>query len=259
MKSIGHSLRFMAVLALIPVIGVIGIMTGCDNKDVIPEKDFEIETLVAKYTDVPVEIDGILDDSAWSDARVYQMHISKDRDGEVQEGGGVMLAWDKEYLYVGAKLYDSDIVAEGDEDQLHHYLKGDTLEVFLKPEKQTWYWEAYVTPRGKKTSFFLPGRGRLWLDSMADYSMDMKVGASYKGTLNNWKDRDEYWIAEMAIPISALTEQGDDFGPSADWRILIARYNYSRYLSRWELSTAPQLPMTDFHRYEYYGILKLVE
>ncbi len=47
-------------------------------------------------------------------------------------------------------------VAEGKEDQLHHYQMGDLVELFLKPEDYTWYWELYATPIGKKTNFWFP-------------------------------------------------------------------------------------------------------
>ncbi len=233
--------------------------TGCEEYEALKPEDEPRPVVSARYTDVPVVIDGVLDDAAWEDAEVYHLVLGADREGEIREKGKAMVSWDENYLYVGVKFYDSDIVAEGEEDQLHHYKKGDLLEVFLKPEGQTWYWELYATPAEYKSTFFIPGRGRIWLDSMADYDMDLKVGAKYEGTLNYWEDVDEYWTAEMAVPVEELTARGEEFGPGAEWKILIARYNFSRYLPNRELSMYPRLSRTSFHLHEEYASLELVK
>ncbi len=256
MERFADSGCFRCILVLCGLVFTL-VLAGCETEKPWDEVE-EPRVVVARYTDAPVVIDGVLDDSAWEDAEVYHLGLSKDRDDEeVIEKGKAMVAWDDDYLYVGVKFYDSDIVAEGTEDQLHHYRKGDLAEVFIKPADHTWYWELYVTPAGHKTTFFLPGRGRLWLDSIADYSMDMKVAATYSGTLNNWEDVDDYWIGEMAIPISGLTARGEDFGPGAEWTILIARYNFSRYLYGRELSMYPPLSKTAFHLINEYAVLEL--
>ncbi len=145
-------------------------LSGCrgyDEKQTLPEQ-YEV---TARYTAVPVVIDGVLDDPAWENAQVYKLSFSKDRDNELEEKGSAMVAWDSDYLYAGFKFYDSDIVALGEEDQIHHYRMGDVAEVFLNPAGQTYYRELYVTPAGNKAHFFIPGRGRLPL-GIEDYSMD---------------------------------------------------------------------------------------
>ena len=220
------------------------------------------EIMEAIFTATPVAIDGVLDDAVWAKAASYPLRIKREDEkaGKVlQEGGTAKLAWDKEYFYVGVEFTDTDIVAEGNEDQLHHYNMGDVLEVFLKPVDNTWYWELYATPKGKKTNFFLPGRGRLWLDSNTNYICGLKVAAKCNGTLNQWEDKDKSWTAEMAMPIKDLTARGEKFTPDAKWIILVARYNYSRYLTAKEFSTAPQLvnPLYGYHSHETYGELRL--
>ena len=61
----------------------------------------------------------------------------------------------------------------------------------------------------------------------------------------------------MAIPINNLTLKRDVFDEAARWKILVARYNYSRYLSEKEFTMTPQLSKTNFHLYEEYAVLKL--
>jgi len=170
------------------------------------------------------------------------------------ESGEVRLVWDDKYFYAGIKFYDSDIIAKGKEDQMHHYKLGDLVELFLKPEDQTWYWELYATPGNKKTSFRLPERGNLTLRSCG-----LRVAAHCKGTLNNSRNRDRYWTAEMAMPIKDLINPDQEFAPGSNWRILVARYNYTRHLSVPELSMVPQISKTNYHLHEEYGVLELTK
>ncbi len=222
-------------------------------------------TMKAVYTNTPITVDGRLDEAVWKTADTYAMNLPDDRatDGtQLEEGGQIRLAWDKDYFYVGIRFSDSDIVAEGQEDQLMHHLLGDLCELFLKPADQLWYWELYVTPRGNKSSFWFPGRGRFGLPGNFKYDCGLKVAAQCAaGTLNDWEDTDKYWTAEMAMPVKDLTARGEKFGPDADWYILAARYNYSRYLKSQapEYSTTPKLSKTNFHLLEEYAVLELVK
>jgi hypothetical protein len=86
---------------------------------------------------------------------------------------------------------------------------------------------------------------------------NFKVAATVDGTLNNWKDKDKSWTIEMAIPIKELTVYGAKFDNSAEWSILLARYNYSVYLQKQELSAYPQLSNVNWHIYEEYAKLRL--
>ncbi len=241
------------------------ILTGCNYKQAAAEnsKDSTV-VMVSKYTAQPIKLDGLLDEPAWQQAQIYQMTLSADNtsSGKIpQETGSVRLAWDDNFFYVGWELPDSDVVAEGNENHLHHYTLGDIGELFLKPDDQSWYWELYVTPGGNLSTFWFPCRGRLGLKSCFEqYHFDMKVAAQCEGTLNNWQDKDVRWTAEMAVPISELTARGEKFAPGAKWHILTARYNYSRYLPETgpELTMYPQLPRTNHHLLENYAALELV-
>jgi hypothetical protein len=227
----------------------------------------------AAYTRDPITLDGKLDEDVWQRATAYPLQLpagSSDLDklydprvaaGESKpwDGGEVRLAWDDKYLYVAVKFEDSDVVAEGTEDQLHQYRMGDTAELFLKPADQTWMWEMYATPAGHKTAFFYPGPGRSFLPSVENYHSRLKVAAHVDGSLNQWHDRDNGWSAEFAVPLDELRDVGEPLAPGKPWLILVARYNYSRYLGHLELSSAPRLPWAAFMLYEYYGKLELVK
>ena len=203
----------------------------------------------------PIQIDGQLREPIWQQTAAYALQLPQ---APAKESGRVRLAWDDEALYVAIEFDDSDIVAEGDQDQLHHYEMGDVAELFLRPVDSTWYWELYATPHGRKTEFFFPGRGRLGVPSCfgGGNRRDLRVAATVDGTLNHWRDRDRSWTAEFAVPAKDLTEYGNQFGPGSQWHMLLARYNYSRYLAHRELSTAPALPELNFHALEGYAVLK---
>jgi hypothetical protein len=243
-----------------------GLIGGCASQcpTLCPTKTEAkpLPTMTAKYTQTPVKLDGKLDDPAWKTACVYPLYLSRDDADKGQtltEPGEVRLAWDDNYFYVAVKFIDSDIVAEGKKDQKLHYRLGDLCEVFLKNDDFTWYWELYGTPRGKKSNFFFPGWGRNGLPSMKAYTCDLAVAAQAKGTVNDWKDKDEYFTVELAMPIKDLTAFGGSFGPDTNWRILVARYNYSRYidLNGPEYSMTPPLSKTNYHLIKEYAKLRL--
>jgi len=216
--------------------------------------------LLAVHADVPVKIDGRLDDAIWAQARGYALGLCQDRVAqghEFMEGGWVRFAWDEQYLYMAVELKDSDVVAEGTADGEHHYAKGDVIELFLWPEAHTWYWELYVTPQDKQSAFFYPGAGRV-LPSAFTHCISLSVAAQVQGTFNDWADHDQGWTGEMAVPVRALTRRGESWGLDASWRVLVGRYNYSAYLQAVELTAMPQLSKTIFHLREEYGRLRLI-
>ena len=215
----------------------------------------------------PVKVDGRLDDEVWRSAPVYDLALGRGvSDGydalvarsaarRLHEKGAVRLAWNDTHLYVGVRFEDSDICAEGNAGQTPLYKLGDTLEVFLKPANSAWYSEFHATPMGRQSHLFFPGRGRIGLPSRLDFACDLQVAATFEGTLNQWRDRDGGWEAEMAIPVSQLVRPAEGWGPGTDWRVLIARYNYGRGLPVRELSSAPSLSVAMFHLYEEYGAI----
>jgi len=216
----------------------------------------------AVHTAVPVVIDGKLDDPVWKVAPWYRLGYSKDREAKgevVKDTGRVRLSWDADYLYLAAEFFDRDVVATRDEDEAHHYETGDVCELFLKPETAEHYWEMYVTPGGRKTTFYLPKF--MDIAPRNTYTSGLRVAAQVTGTLNDSSDQDYGWTGEMAVPINDLTAHGNPFGPGEKWRIFIGRYNYNIQHAdkKPEHSMTPPLSQTFFHLTKEYPALELVK
>lgn len=252
-------MKFRMIILLV-CINISLVLSGCTVNKCQIEHLRVVEK--AFYTKQPITLDGKLDEPVWKQATAYYLGISKNKIKEgkrLNEPGEVRFAWDDNYFYVAASFSDSDIVAEGKQDQMFHYQLGDVCELFLKPENENYYWELYVTPAGKKTTFFYPSRGYLGLPScFEDYKCDLKVAANCEGTLNNWHDKDKKWTAEMAMPIKDLEAVKAKFNQQVKWLVFIGRYNYSCYLQQMEHSMSPQLSETNYHLYEEYAELELV-
>lgn len=242
------------LLLLAPAMILLG---GCHTASIAPPP--APQNLLAHWSSESVTVDGRLLESVWEHAVAYPLSFSLADSPEGQsptEPGSVRLAWDSEYLYAAFEFQDSDVIEEGDADQLQQQRTGDVAELFLKPQGKPWYWEFHVTARARKSAFFFPSQGRSGLPSNFDYEHDTRAGAKIDGTLNEWSDQDGGWTAEMAIPLRDLTVQGEDFDPDSEWRVLAARYNYAFSLPAPELSSAPQLPRTSFHDHPHYGFLQ---
>lgn len=230
--------------------------------------------MVASYTAHSIRLDGKLEDPAWQNTPAYAFvhaenqyrksspDIRKFFRNSVVEAGKVRLLWDEKYLYAGFELTDTDIVAEGLSDQQNHFRLGDTVEVFLKPENQSWYWELYVTPRSRKTAYFFLGRGLCGLPGGYPEKPVLKgliAAASVKGTLNKSWDKDDKWTAEIAVPLSELTVRGEKLDQETAWLIFFGRYNYGRYLCICENSSFPLQRDINYHAHADYARLKLVK
>ncbi len=225
-----------------------------------PSKNpLEITDVYASYSDSPIVIDGKADEPVWSKAKSYSFCTplyQSQKGGVPQQGASVRYAYDEKYFYVFAELTDDDIFQYSKNNNELHSESGDLLEVFLWPSKNTWYWEFYGTPNNLNSAIFYPGHGRLLAKHCFVKDSGVKAASVVNGTLDDWKDKDISFTVELAIPVSELTKHGDRFDNDSDWRILSARYNYSRYLEYTEFSTHPQLSRGDFHWRRGYARLR---
>ncbi|RLD11753.1 MAG: hypothetical protein DRI44_02900 [Chlamydiae bacterium] len=259
------SQKIIHTAILMVTVGLVGCATVNANAHNDKKKsDDNSNVMCVEQAQSTINVDGILDEPVWKNAKAYKLYRAANREkgGEtVAQSGEVKLARDTNYFYVGITFNDLDVIAEGKENQLKHYKFGDICEVILTPENKTWYWEMYATPAGKNSCFFIPGTARVGLPSMMEYQSELKVASKVNGTLNDWRDKDVSWTAEMAMPIKELTAHGEKFNAEGKWKILVARYNFGRYLKTEgaELSMTPQLSHENFHLLPEFASLKFIE
>ena len=238
---------------------------GCLS--VSEKKEEPQPSIVITKTAAAITLDGKLDEEAWKKTPVFEL-VYADKTGTMLpreadmvrkdkfDGGRVRLLYDDKYLYVGVELDDEDVLDFVKEDQYHCYRNADTFELFLSPVNGNHYWEIYSTPAGNKTGFFFPSGGMLPMEEVLKFSTIMKgldTASQIQGTLNGCKDKDKGWTTELRISRAELASKGVEFGPAQPWRVLLARYNYSRYLYKYQSSYYPVLPAVDYHLRSYYA------
>ena len=251
---------------LIPVISILVALVsgGCQRST--PPAGPALRQLVVHHATVPIRVDGRLDKTAWQRAESVAFDVPGDpqQSGQTLEEKGIArLLWDDQFLYVAFEFTDSDVVALGTEDDQEHHALGDVAEIFLKPAEQTWYWEFHVTPAGYVSTYWYAGRGRWGLKGVDAHIKPrfIEAAAQVRGTLNDWRDRDQGWTAEVAIPLGKLDRFRERSNQKENWTILLARYNYTRYRNQAtgpELSSWPVLSRPAYHLLEEYAQLKLV-
>lgn len=231
---------------------------GCQRIQQVQTKN-EVEFQVNQCQDF--EIDGKLSSPEWKKAAVWKLARPLERPEELGpnliEPGDVRMLHSRDYIYVGITMEDSDIVQQGTHDQMHFYTMGDTIELFFKPEDDTYYWEMYGTPNELRTNFFYPSRSYVFLPGSAAFVPEFTVKAQIDGEFNNWRQSDRGWTIEFKLPKRTLEQYGAKFQTGHRWRFLIARQNYSRKLPIKEVSTVPAIQIQNLQMIQQYGLLKL--
>jgi len=215
------------------------------------------------FTNVPVSIDGLLDDPVWETAQALEFRVPATHAKPKGPSHGRVL-WDDRYLYVGIKAEDKDIWGHFTARD-SRTCEEDVLEVFLKPHRdRSAYYNFEINPLGTVYDAFNVRRGAGGGDHHRWSRWDCEglvVGVDVKGSINDWRDVDEYWSLEVAIPFASLpTLEGRAPKPGDTWKFHLARYDYSVYLEAGvELSSTTRFTNTRgsyFHRFEDWQILK---
>lgn len=222
-------------------------------------------------TALPIRVDGKLDEPVWQEAPVYEMHYypnekvppetAKHMASAPGETGRFQLAIDDRYLYLAVRFTERDVCDFNNTEQDRLYANGDIAELFLFPLTGTPYFEFYVTPTGRRTSYIFPNRS-LRRSAIVSFNIpmmpDIKAAAQIDGTLNDHSDFDRGWTAELAVPLAEIAGYGTPLTAEQPWRIMVSRYNYSHQFSDLALYSYPKLPYADFHLVDYYADLKIM-
>jgi len=225
-------------------------------KSITPERSPAVPepTCTIKRTDRPIKVDGILDEPAWKAAEPLSLLLS-DGSGEPAQPTEARLCWDDRYLYVAFHAVDSDIwgtYTQRDQPLFDE----EVVEIFVSPTGDLHhYYELEVSPRNViwDGKMYNPNLTRPGLQGDSAWNCPgLLTGVRVVGTLDNRKDVDQYWSVEMAIPFSAITENGRPPRPGDRWRGNLFRIDLGERdeYSAWSPTLA--VPAS-FHEPKFFG------
>ena len=248
---------------------------GCDLSNLPEYNEAGRRSAYAAYTATPAGADGKLDEAAWKNAPAYHLtrpinwksyykdltpeQLAKYGDSiNVMEDCTMQMLYDNENLYLGFQLTDTEIKAKGTKDQEAHFVLGDLVEIFIKPENQDYYWEMYSTPKEHKTCYEFVGC-RKGAEGNENLQLDFSVASNVNGTIEEPSDTDKGWSTVVTIPLKSLAKYGEEFKGDGSWTLLIGRYNYlNDSFPKEELSAFPQITAVDFHALPEYAAIKFL-
>lgn len=196
---------------LIPVLLLLGVASVTAQGIDTLQGSEEQKRVEMMRTDSPPILDGVLDDAVWSQATVIDdFHQFRPLDhGEPSERTLVYLLYDDNYLYVAARMWDS----EPDQIRARQMVQGentrwdDSFSIYLDPfnNKRSGY-RFQVNPNSVR------GEGTFETPTRLNYNWE---GIWYAEARIN----DEGWVAEMAVPFKTL-----NFDPNnPDWGFTLER------------------------------------
>jgi hypothetical protein len=173
------------------------------------------KSIQAVYTEVPPELDGVIDDWAWLTATIVEnLHVVSPNEGDVpSERSRFYVTYDNDAIYVAAELFDTEpdkitarVLRQGD------YSEGeDGVMLILDPFHQ-----------GRSGyAFYLTVNA---VRFQALYKNSTEENWNWGGIWHGVTRRTEFgWTAEIEIPLQTLS-----FDPGNDtWGI-----NFTRYIGR---------------------------
>lgn len=219
-----------------PGVAVIGcLLAGCAAQQ--PVRDAPAATAAPRRyacyrAQQAIVIDGRLDDAGWGRAVWTAAFV------DIRGAAGpppryqtrMKLAWDEEYLYVGAWLAEPHVWAtltEHDQIVFHD----NDFEVFIDPDgDRRNYYEIEVNPLGTIFDLFLVRTYRDGGPALHGWDLKgMRHAVFVDGTLNDPSDTDRGWSVEFALPFKALAEAAGMTCPPAVgdvWRVNCSRVEW---------------------------------
>ncbi len=203
----------------------------------------------------PPALDGRLDEPGWAAAVEYPLVHSLDGEPYGDRPGTVRWAWDAQALYVGAAIEDPDVWAEyrRRDDPLW---KEEVFEVFVFGDaERRGYLELQVSPRG----VVFDARFERYRKGDTRWDGAWRAAVHLRGTLDDRRDRDEGWSAELAVPWAEICEHTEvSCPPRAGQQLRVNAFRFERPHKRAVVGLAVSPPrVPDFHAPENAAVLKL--
>ncbi len=211
------------------------------------------EYAMVRAAKAPV-IDGKLDDAVWQTAKEQPLTRSYDG-GPISRKTTFRMVYDDAFLYVAFRAEDPDVWGSlrNKDDSIYNE---DVVEVFLDADADgKTYNELQVSPHNVNFDASFVAR-RSDLPAAMKWESGMKSAVFVKGTLDDDSDTDEYWTAEMQIPIANLTSVPHVPPVKGDrWRFNAYRLEHIARRTNIEGQSFSPLFVGDFHALPRFGWL----
>ena len=168
-----------------------------------------------------INIDGRLDELSWLSAKGVNLVLN---DGTMPTHTTIAkMLWDEKFLYIAFHCEDPDIWAtmKKRDDPI---CKEEAVEIFLDADNnQKTYIEIEISPRNVVFDLYML-RAKPWWGLSDWNSPGLSSKVKVEGTLDNRKDRDEYWDVEIALPFTDIITSPHSPPQEGDlWRINLYR------------------------------------
>ncbi len=202
-----------------------------------------------------IHIDGKLDEPAWKEAASTGPFVNTLTGGAAEQAAEARALWDDQFLYIAFDFADRDVwgTLTKHDDKLW---TEEAAELFLDADGDgKTYVELQISPRNVTFDSWLPA----YRQNDNAFDVPMTTAVQVNGTLDNRKDEDKGWTAELKIPLSAakgrLAEmKGVPPVPGTQWRANFFRMDIPagkpQQASGW---SPPMVP--DFHAVDKFGVL----
>jgi len=227
---------------------------------------------VCPRTAQSVKVDGRLDDQAWQSAPWTDNFA--DIEGGIRPlpryRTRVKMLWDEKYFYFGAELEEPHVWATLTKRDTVIFYDND-FEIFIDPNGDNHeYYEFEMNALNTVWDLFLVKPYKDGGAAVDSWNIEgLKTAVHVDGTINDPRDLDKGWSAEIAMPWSALKEYAHMKVPPSEgdkWRVNFSRVEWQHEISggryakvkgkredNWVWS--PQ-GVVDMHRPEMWGYVE---
>jgi len=208
---------------------------------------------VVHRTSGPIAIDGVLAEAACDRAERAGPFV-RSLDGKPCIAQTVArLLWDEDNLYVAFQAEDPDVSTPFSRDDEPLY-RANAVEIFLNPSGDLRnYDEIELAPSNALFDASFTGR-RQGMD--LSWSSRARHAVHVDGTLNDSRDVDRGWTAELAIPFAALTGMPRPRPQRGDrWRFNLYRLRQGPGQPGEGQAYSPPL-VGDFHNLDRFAMLR---
>lgn len=253
------------ILTLLLLAGTGNLLVGCQSGPYVGGPEWAPgQPYVVHRASGEITMDAKPHPEQWARAMVikdFRIPVSGELAGEQTQ---MRMLYDDKCLYVHFIAHDRDLrgTFKGKTDPIW---SEDAVEVFLQPDlKGASYYEFEVNPINGLLALAIADGKKGTLAERADWTHHVRSSARVLGTVNKPEDRDQRFVAILAIPFADL-EFAAHRTPKAGevWRFIGARCNQGAQFPEradgragQELSACVPLPKVDFHLSPAYPSMK---